>query len=371
MHFRRFRYIHIACILWDIFSLPAVSSIHTDLPLKEVLCSGAGKLVKWRLASTHPGSGSDSGRRKHSQTGLSHPSPVPWLSCQAPWGRAGSQEPPGRGAGGERRGGRAGRRSGDTARPAEGRHSGKGLAPVAPQRLRLGASSRPGVSGTSGRAGPVSAASGLQGSAHPSGAPRPEGGEQGCRRGGAGSSAVPRGWEARRRPRLGTLERAGAWAGPGRAGNWTGALAARRARVGRGRSRRPRHPPAAEAPLSRGPSLSGERGAASSIAGRPGGAGAGLTLRGGKPATRSQQTQTRKGSHSDLQARDPRGSGVRGLRPPRVGSHRNRRRLHVPASQRGLWSPQCVSRAAPGLRTAPTFLVMAGRMGRGSGRSGT
>lgn len=107
-----------------------MSSIHTDLPLEEVLCSGSGRLVKWRLVSTPPGSGSDSGGRKHSQTGWSQPSPVPWLPCQAPWGSAGFQEPRGGGAGGERRRGRAGRRSGDTARPAEGRHLGKGLAPV-------------------------------------------------------------------------------------------------------------------------------------------------------------------------------------------------------------------------------------------------
>lgn len=66
MHFRRFQYIPIACILWNIFSLPAVSPIHTDLPLK-VLCSGSGKLVKWGLVSTHPGSGSHSEEKTHKQ----------------------------------------------------------------------------------------------------------------------------------------------------------------------------------------------------------------------------------------------------------------------------------------------------------------
>lgn len=44
-----------------------MSSIHTDLSLKEVLYSGSGKLGKRRLVSTYPGSGSDSGRRKHTQ----------------------------------------------------------------------------------------------------------------------------------------------------------------------------------------------------------------------------------------------------------------------------------------------------------------
>lgn len=160
--------------------------------------------------------------------------------------------------------------------------------------------------------------SGQQGSAHPSRAPRASGGEQSCRRCGAGSSAGPRGWEARRlpSPRDPGADRSLGRAGPG--GKLDRSPSRPAGQVGRGRCRRPRHPPAAGAPLSRGPSLSGERGAVCRIAGRPGGAGAGLTLRGGKPATRSQQRHTRKGSHSDLQARDLRGSGPRGLQPPRV-----------------------------------------------------
>lgn len=162
MRFRRFQYIHYVgsvaksafygtsspCFTCGVcIHLSQVSFLTTIVgselhPHRSVLESSSplwvGKLVKWRLVYTYPGGGSDSGRSRSQQpvgnTGQrsgcvwSHPSPVPRLPCQAPWGgtsfRSLCAEPLAvRGAG--RRGGRAGRRGGDTARPAEGGHLGK------------------------------------------------------------------------------------------------------------------------------------------------------------------------------------------------------------------------------------------------------
>lgn len=168
---------------------------------------------------------------------------------------------------------------------------------------------------------------------------RPSGGDRRCRRSRAGSYAdQPRLWGV---PGSFPLERPGA--GAGWAGSWTEAAEpslpgqgteSYRRGSGSARPRRPRHPSAAEAPLSRGLPLSGDREPAPAAA-----VGAGHSLLHGKPAARPAPSQTREGGLWGLRLGIRAAAAAGACSPPCAELHRNLRRLHAPAAQRagGSW----------------------------------
>lgn len=352
----------------------------------------AGKLIKWRLVSKSPGSSSDSERGNHSQAtgwsyrpkvqlGLISPSPAPWLSRRASWGGTGF-----RSLWAEPRvvSGAAGGRAAAVGAPRAQRNPGaqeKRPVPVAPQRLRLGLFSevsheltgrppgrrRPGTSCRAGRGLGSLHGAGQQGSPRPSPARRPSGANRSWRRRAAGNLAGRPGLEA---CRSSSPREAGADQGGDQDAREVGPEPSPPGRVER-TARRPRHAPAAGAPLSPGPFRSDERGAGCSRAGRPGTAGAGRWLRGGKPATRSRRRQTRKGGHSGLSLEEEAAAGPGACNPPRVELHWRLRRLRVPAAQGVSGAPGRASRAGPGPKNRSFFPRNGGRMGGGSHLSRT
>lgn len=285
------------------------------------------------------------------------------------------EEPRGRASGGE---GRDGRRAAAVGTPRaqrrEGTWEGKGLLPVArPPRPDSGCSSRSPTNSRSAQ-GPAEEpdrlrsrrGSGQQGSAHPSPGPRGSGAASGAAgAAGPGAPRVPRGWEARP---LSSPRDTGANRSLGRAGP-RGKLDRSPSRpAGPGGERAVRAP--ASSPSGRCAFVSGafpERGARRRLrrCGASRGRGPHTSRRKTGDSASSETGRPGKGSHSDLQARDLRGSGVRGLQPPRVELQRDLRRRRVPASQRGSAAPQCVSPRGPGPENRSSVPGNGGEDGQG------
>lgn len=97
-----------------------------------------------------------------------------------------------------------------------------------------------------------------------------------------------------------------------------------------------------------------ERGAGPQRCGAFGAAGAGRTLH-GKPAALSRPRQTPEGGRAGLRLGRRAAAGSGACSPPRSELHPTLRRLHVPAAQRGLGAPGCVSRAGPGPKNRSYF----------------
>lgn len=217
-----------------------------------------------------------------------------------------------------------------------------------------------------GRVSAASAAPASRGHPIPPGAPRPSGGDQSCGRCAEGASRLSRGWEARW---LSSPRDTGADRSRGRAGRGIGPQPSPRGSVGSGR---PTRSPA-----------SGPNGPCAFVSGAFPGRRArrGLQPRAGRPGPRALASHLTEKTRQLGLDRDRHGraaaptydSGSRRLRGPGPATHLESDYTGISGAcmcpprgdGRGLRS---VSR---GLRTAPTFLVTAERMGRGSCLSGT